>query len=290
MGLLLSSLWLLISLKRLDAIDSQLIDSSNKNIRLTIRSNDFTNQTQKLISSSNVHDATIISATTTTTKAAKMPSTLYNSKRKLRYYQSPDVQERIVGGKPVIAGAYPSYAIPVGSGLCGATLIHDDILITAAHCYGIFEDGIILGTVTLNGNSQTDVRKVSEEYPNPDFNEYTLANDVMLVKLAEPVTDTSIISPYNTDSSSPTVDQSVTVIGFGAQEEGGRPSKDLLEVQVQVVNYNDCYEDYWQPFFGSNIQNSVMICANGIDNETGGTLDSCQGMLLFPPIVTVFYF
>lgn len=204
-------------------------------------------------------------------------SSLYNNKRNLRYHQQLVIQERIVGGKPAVAGSYPSYAIATGRGLCGSTLIHDDILITAAHCYGLFQNGIVLGVTSFNGITSNDVRQVDIEYPNPNFNEYTLGNDVMLVKLTTPVSDTSIITQYNIDTDNPIDEQTVTVIGFGAQEENGTPSNDLLEVQIQIVNYNDCYDAYWQPFFGSNIQNDLMICANGIDNETGGTLDSCQG-------------
>jgi secreted trypsin-like serine protease len=60
---------------------------------------------------------------------------------------SNDSGTKIVGGKPAAQGAYPSYAIPdFSDGLCGATLIHSDILISAAHCKGVFaNDSIYIG-------------------------------------------------------------------------------------------------------------------------------------------------
>jgi secreted trypsin-like serine protease len=50
------------------------------------------------------------------------------------------LQSRIVGGILAKAGDFPSFAI--GSG-CGATLIHSDILLTAAHCSGTFKGNTI---------------------------------------------------------------------------------------------------------------------------------------------------
>jgi secreted trypsin-like serine protease len=267
-------------LSQLMKTSGQTLRTENKNYNERIRSDSYATTLQKSESSwaalnhdDNQNykiDIDVVHENTTRDKQSSWYS------RMLRYNNAPDIETRIVGGKPVVAGSYPSYAVPVGNGLCGATLIHDDILVSAAHCQGIFADGVILGTVSLSGNLASDVRGVAGEYPNPNFNYYTLAGDVMLIKLAEPVNDPSIITPYNTDSSNPTDGDTVTVIGFGAQEEGGPPSNDLMEVQVQIASYDECYQAYFQPFYGSNIQSDLMICANGVD-ENGGTLDSCQG-------------
>lgn len=224
-----------------------------------------------------MHDKNNSNSSVPNLVAMSMNQSTMTYHRNLRYYQQPDIEERIVGGKPVAAGAFPSFAIPVGNILCGSTLIHDDILVTAAHCKGAFLGGVILGTTKLSGNSPSSVRAVSQEYPNPNFDENSLAGDVMLVKLAKPVTDTSIITKYNTVSSNPKDGATVTVIGFGLQKEGAaKPSNNLLEVQINIVSFDTCYNDYWRPFFGSNIQNDVMICATG-EGANGQVLDSCQG-------------
>jgi len=36
-----------------------------------------------------------------------------------------------------------------GLGLCGASLIYEDILVTVAHCRGAFDDGVIIGVHNL---------------------------------------------------------------------------------------------------------------------------------------------
>lgn len=52
---------------------------------------------------------------------------------------------RIVGGTPADEGEYPFYAYPRGMMLCGATLIAPEILLTAAHCGGVWTSGALIG-------------------------------------------------------------------------------------------------------------------------------------------------
>jgi hypothetical protein len=42
--------------------------------------------------------------------------------------------ENIVSGNPSPRGEYPSFAVVNGAIVCGATLIHADLLVSAAHC------------------------------------------------------------------------------------------------------------------------------------------------------------
>lgn len=54
-------------------------------------------------------------------------------------------KDRIIGGTPAAEGEYPFYAIPRGMMLCGATLISPEILLTAAHCGGVWTTGALIG-------------------------------------------------------------------------------------------------------------------------------------------------
>jgi hypothetical protein len=95
-------------------------------------------------------------------------SFLESSKREARGLNQGDVEPRIVGGTLVVEGEYPFYAFPAGFLLCGSTLIHEDILLTAAHCEGAFLDGIIIGGVTIDGSGSTFIG-VDLEFQHPDY-------------------------------------------------------------------------------------------------------------------------
>jgi trypsin len=187
-----------------------------------------------------------------------------------------DIQPRIVGGSITSGTEHPYFAIPInGRGLCGATLIHSDILVSAAHCAGIFEGNeVALGASSITGSDALEIISVQAEYPNPNFSYNSLENDVMIIKLKTPSTATPV--PLNNISSIPADGQASTVIGFGATYEDGRPSRTLLEAQVEVVDFQTCYDKYWQPFWGSNIVDDKMICA-GTPSGSTKDVDSCQG-------------
>ena len=48
------------------------------------------------------------------------------------------ITPRIAGGTITESGQYPYFATLVGSRICGATLIHPDILMSAGHCQRAF--------------------------------------------------------------------------------------------------------------------------------------------------------
>lgn len=103
---------------------------------------------------------------------------------------------RIVGGTPANDGDFPSYVFNAGSGLCGGTLIYPDIVLTAAHCKGIFLDGVLIGGTQISGSGSVYI-PVDSEYSHPDYDDVTENNDVMLVKLSSP--SSAPLQPLNFD-------------------------------------------------------------------------------------------
>lgn len=151
---------------------------------------------------------------------------------------------RIVGGTPAGAKEYPAYAVPVAGDLCGAVLIHSDILLTAGHCEGVFEEGqdVYIGGSDLDGANARETIGVDREVVHYDFDSVTLGNDLMLVKLVKKSTATPL--KWNTDSSLPNIGDKLTIMGYGQTSETGYISQDLLDAEITVTRYYFCKRAY----------------------------------------------
>lgn len=172
---------------------------------------------------------------------------------------------RIVGGTLAAPNDYPFYVNTIPPTLCGGTLITPDIVLTAAHCGGGFLGGVIVGGTLRNSPNNGESLAVDFEFPHPEYNATNRVNDIMLVKLANPSTRTRV--ELNFDASVPTVDDPVTVIGFGDTTENGELSNELLTVTVDTYADIFCFN-----LFKSYVPAS-MICAG----TAAGGRDACQG-------------
>lgn len=188
-----------------------------------------------------------------------------------------DKLARVVGGEPALDGVYPWYGQAAGQNLCGSTLIHPDIMLTAAHCIGAFvERGVGIGGIRIDGQDTKAYRVVDGEYQHYLYDNAMDLNDIMLLKLSEPVPD-DVIQPivlnYNANIPNPAGGELLTVIGFGYTSENGTStgpatySEILLEANVFNVDYDTCNALF------QRIDNDMMICA-GVED---GSRDSCRG-------------
>lgn len=176
-------------------------------------------------------------------------------------------QPKIIGGEEVLYGKFPFIAFTAGDSLCAATLIHRDVLLSAAHCNKIFNDGVFIGGIHLDAMDGT-FHAVSDLRIHPDYSGDTVyepINDIMLVKLATPATETPVA--FATSSSRPEEGSTVTVAGYGLTAEGGDVSDTLLETQMTVTNTDDCLYLY-----ELDASKSPFVFCTLEENR-----DSCQG-------------
>jgi hypothetical protein len=87
-----------------------------------------------------------------------------------------NIQPRIVGGTAATEGEFPFYAKTRPTTLCGATLVWEDILLTAAHCGGGFLNGAAIGGTLIDDSDATIIVDVISEIPHPDYNDATQEN------------------------------------------------------------------------------------------------------------------
>lgn len=194
-------------------------------------------------------------------------------------YYSVLKQPRIVGGNLTPIGFYPYYATPVGPFLCGSTVIYEDILITAAHCYNAFRTNnayVNIGGTLIDG-SQSEHIPIESVLKHPNYTAGFEYNDIMLVKLSYPSVAPPIALHYDDDTNM--IGRNATVIGFGlTHEQNSTYSKELLQAIVTISSHDVCKE-----FWGPNLQNSSVLCATGIQIMSNDTLptptvtDTCQG-------------
>lgn len=140
---------------------------------------------------------------------------------------------------------------------------------SAAHC-----DPISTNNVKINRSrgvgydvGRGETATIIDRFVHPNYNGNTQDNDIMIMKLANPVDFDPI--PLNFNDNVPRNDQDLKVIGFGRLESGGSSPRELQEVVVPYVDNDTCNQD---ESYGGDITEQ-MLCAGFRE----GGKDSCQG-------------
>ena len=155
---------------------------------------------------------------------------------------------------------------------CGATVIHEDILLTAAHCRPVFEGrGAYIDAQKLDGGKDGEVTTYLEfieddgVLEHPHYKSYTEENNIMLVKLKKFTTVAPV--SLNENKNKPADGASVLTMGFGTPEWGGDLAETLQEVTLNVVPTEDC-EAAYSEFV--DINGDFDICATAPNKDTCG--------------------
>ena len=192
-------------------------------------------------------------------------------------------QVEIVGGEDCDISEYPWQAAIYASGyLCGASVINQYWVITAAHCVEennqvIPAESITIGVGSSNeyaglfgsGGDEYDVEEVIS-HPNYGWS----GNDIALLRTKEPIVFNDDVQPISIICSEQVAagaqDPGVisTITGWGNTSQGGQGADILQFIEVPIISPND-------PGLSNqlNINTTTEILAGSID----GGMDSCQG-------------
>merc|ERR1712071_412079 len=174
--------------------------------------------------------------------------------------------KQIVGGIEVEIGRYPfQVALAIdGFQFCGGSLIAKDWVLTAAHCWGA--NHVLIGRHDISAPIEDGAEDIEVDYEilHPSYNDFTLNNDIALLKLKRP----SALSPITWNEGSQDISDGTpaTVIGWGTTSSGGFSSDVLLETEVEIKDNSQCDRDY-----ASEKITNKMMCASSEGK------DSCQG-------------
>ncbi|XP_056331112.1 snake venom serine protease NaSP-like [Danio aesculapii] len=181
--------------------------------------------------------------------------------------------DKIIGGYECSPNSQPwqiYLTYDNGQRWCGASLINDRWAVSAAHCYLVANRLTIhLGEHNIAVEEGTEQRiKAEKVIPHPKYNDYTLDNDFMLIKLKEPAVFNQYVQPIPLTTSCSSEGEQCLVSGWGNQINTGVDYADVLQcLNLPVLTRAQCEGAYgWQI-------TKNMFCAGFME----GGKDACQG-------------
>ncbi|GCC22886.1 transmembrane protease serine 11D-like isoform X1 [Chiloscyllium punctatum] len=214
-------------------------------------------------------EMTTNAVTTPTTEI--LTSTTRNESSSSTCGSRPAFFNRIVGGTNSVNGEWPwQVSLQIGSHVCGASIISDRWLITAAHC---FQDSrsspsiwtALIGTIDVRSGT---VQTIETIIIHPQYRQTSNDYDIAVLKLSSPLIFEANIQPICLPSSDHVFNagDSCTITGWGTLEFEGSLPQILQKANVDIIDDNTCKNIYSQV-------TERMLCAGFL---TGG-VDSCQG-------------
>ena len=226
--------------------------------------------------------STVATSNTNNTEAPVIREENRRQHHRLRRRELWRQQARIVGGKDAVQGKFP-YFVELPNG-CGGSLIHSDLVLTAAHCVNGNQNAAILRNVPsvyIGGvSSQQGIeRRIVDMRIDPRYNPSTKSYDFALLLLDKPVPN---ITPLilNFEPTYPKDGTSLTVAGYGRTKQSSQEKPSTLQ-QAVVNARTDCSSTSYPP---EKVKDYEMFCANAPDYSQ----DACQGSCIYISCVCWF--
>uniref|UniRef100_A0A672GEG4 Suppressor of tumorigenicity 14 protein homolog n=1 Tax=Salarias fasciatus TaxID=181472 RepID=A0A672GEG4_SALFA len=187
---------------------------------------------------------------------------------------------RIVGGQNAAFGEWPwqvSLAYQTTGHACGASILSETWLLSAAHCFATFDTnyGVPSNWQTYSGMQDlykfdgVQQRSLKRIITHPDYNRMTFDYDIALLELSKPLEFTNTIQPICLPASSHVfpAGMSCWITGWGALREGGQKAQILQKASVKIINDTVCN------VVTEGQVTSRMLCSGFLM----GGIDACQG-------------
>uniref|UniRef100_A0A8C7BQZ8 Transmembrane protease serine n=1 Tax=Neovison vison TaxID=452646 RepID=A0A8C7BQZ8_NEOVI len=182
--------------------------------------------------------------------------------------------ERIADGYPAKKADWPWQASLQMDGIhfCGASLISEEWLLTAAHCFDIYKNPKLwMASFGTTLNPPLMRRKIQSIIIHENYAAHKHEDDIAVVKLSTPVLFSNDVGrvclPDATFEVLP--QSSVFVTGWGALKVNGPFPNSLRQVEVEIISNDICNQVH---VYGGAVS-SGMICAGFLT----GKLDACEG-------------
>ena len=148
----------------------------------------------------------------------------------------------IVGGMPTSDWpAIGAYLIDGGYGLCTATLVADDVLLTAAHCAeGSTNDDLFYVGANINNATWQDVYSISDAIIHPSYNPNSShPRDVAVLLLNQPLNSVEPIPVNTTAFTNSWRGDWLHYVGFGSNTTySGSGAGQKRETDIQINDYD----------------------------------------------------
>lgn len=164
---------------------------------------------------------------------------------------------------------------------CGGVAVGRTTVLTAAHCLGedvlgappdrVRDLKVIAGRTDLLSDQGQEI-PVRDTWVNPGYDARSNAGDFAVLRLAEPVASTSVITMAPPGDAAYEPGTAATVYGWGDATGGGDYARSLRAARLHVLADALCERAYPGSADGT-YASGTMLCAG----EDEGGVDACQG-------------